>query len=164
MAVCLSPCWAHILKNHSGLGSVTLIAPYATAQAKLVDALKGAHALTWTAPNTRVTQGGAALTWFERDAALPTGMAADPALARCAALTDQSDAWAILVLHGPATLSVLARLMSLDLRLPQFPEGATVRIELAHMPAGLTRLTETSFEITVFRSMARTAHRKIATT
>ena len=80
----------------------------------------------------------------------------DPTLAGHAAMVDQSDGWAVLRLEGAGAAEVLARLVPLDLRAPQFRRGHTARTELQHMMASLTRLGPDAFLIMVFRSMART--------
>lgn len=69
-----------------------------------------------------------------------------------AAVTDQSDAWATVAVMGDAQ-SVLARLVPVDLRLP---EGAVIRTLVGHMAAHITCRADDHFEIMVMRSMAQT--------
>lgn len=73
------------------------------------------------------------------------------------ALTDQSDAWALLRLSGPDAADVLARLTPVDLRPSRFKRGHTARTLLFHMSASITRVKDDAFDIMVFRSMTRTA-------
>lgn len=111
--------------------------------------------LTFPAPNTMVAKKGARLIWTGRDQAFLTGIAA-PVL-EGAAVTDQSDGWTVLSVSGTDSSEVLARLIPLDLRLAVFPAGRVFRTQLNHMNVILLRAAATTFEIMVFRSMARTA-------
>ncbi|MDK3019471.1 sarcosine oxidase subunit gamma [Pseudodonghicola flavimaris] len=138
------------------LGPMTSIAPYRGRQADLAAALAAAHGLGWPQPNRSLTGAGVRLIWFGRDQALLTGAVADPALEDMAALADQSDAWAAVRLQGEAAEAVLARLVPVDLRRAVFAPGATLRSQLGHMPASLTRLDDHGFLILVYRSMAGT--------
>ena len=74
-----------------------------------------------------------------------------------AALTDQSDGWAVIRLTGAGCEAVLARLVAVDLRPGHFRRGHTLRTLLFHAPASLTRIGAHGFEIMVFRSMAASA-------
>jgi heterotetrameric sarcosine oxidase gamma subunit len=74
-----------------------------------------------------------------------------------AALTDQTDGWAMLRLEGAKVEAVLARLVPLDLRLRTFPEGRAARSLLGHMPLSIARTGVQCFDLMVFRSMASTA-------
>ena len=78
-------------------------------------------------------------------------------LAAEGAITDQSDAWAFMRLTGAGAEDVLARLVPVDLRLAVFMPGQTVRTELMHMMASITRSGDDSFDIMVMRSFAKTA-------
>ncbi len=72
-----------------------------------------------------------------------------------AALTDQSDGWVTLTLSGPASVAVLARLVSLDLR--EAKAGFAARTALNHMPLILIAEGDNRFTLMTFRSMAQTA-------
>lgn len=85
------------------------------------------------------------------------GKALDATLARHAALTDQSDGWAVFSLQGQGVEDVLARLTPLDLNRGVFKRGHAARSLLGHMSAIFLRTGENAFQIMVFRSMARTA-------
>jgi sarcosine oxidase subunit gamma len=78
-----------------------------------------------------------------------------------AAVTDQSDGWAGMVLSGPAARAVLARLVPLDLDPAAFPEGAAARSMLRHVPL-LLIAAEARFRLIVPRSYARTAVEDLA--
>ncbi len=143
-------------------GHLTALAPYLGRAEALGTALKAAHGVALPAAN-RITskdgttgKDGARVLWFGRAHYLLMGPAPDPALADHAALTDISDAWAVVGLDGAGAADVLARLTPIDLRPGQFEQGHTARTELMHMHAAITRLGDTSFQIMVFRSMAQT--------
>ncbi len=143
-------------------GRVTSLAPF-RGQAAAVDAALAPLGLAFPAPGRSSAAGGARLLWAGRETAFLLGAAPPAGLAGRAALTDQTDAWAVLALSGPAHLAVLARLVPLDLRLPAFGPGATARTALVNCPALLARRDPATVEIWVMRSMAATAVHEIAT-
>ncbi len=116
--------------------------------------------LSMPAPNSFADKAGVKIVWTGREQAFVVG-APLPALVG-AAVTDQSDGWAVLALSGVGAVDVLARLVPLDLRLNVFPVGRAVRSGLNHMNAVILRTGDYAFEIMVFRSMARTAWHEIA--
>ncbi len=69
-----------------------------------------------------------------------------------AAITDQSDGWAVVRVTGGA-MDVLARLVPVDLRVPA---GTVLRSMVGHMTAHITCLGDGCFDVMVMRSMART--------
>lgn len=111
--------------------------------------------LSFPTPNSFVEKKGARLVWTGRDQAFLIG--ADPPALDGAAVTDQTDGWAVLALGGVGAAEVLARLVPLDLRLASFPVGQAVRSQVNHMNVVLLRTGDHAFEVMVFRSMARTA-------
>lgn len=137
-------------------GVLTSVAPYAGQEPALSVALKDAHGMAFPAPNRTTGRASARMIWLSRGQAMLVGPAPDPALAAHGALTDQSDAWAVVTLEGEGAVDVLARLVPLDLRAGAFKRGHTARTDLMHMMASLTRLGENAFQIMVFRSMAET--------
>jgi heterotetrameric sarcosine oxidase gamma subunit len=137
-------------------GPLTSIAPFAGQQAAVSRVLKSAYGLEFPQPNETVTTGAVRAIWFGRDLALLAGAAPDGTLARHAALTDQSDAWAAFALTGAGMEDVLARLVPLDLRRKAFGDNRTCRTLLAHMNVSITRTGADSLMILVFRSMAQT--------
>lgn len=137
-------------------GPITSVAPYPGRMAQ-VDAALEALGLTFPAPNSQSASGAARLVWTGREQAFLVGAAAPDSLSDHAALTDQTDGWAILTLSGPMAVEALMRPFPLDLRDGAFPVGRTVRAPLNHMSAVLTRTGVQAFEVMVFRSMARTA-------
>lgn len=119
--------------------------------------LSKAHGLPFPAPGALHATGTARIAWSGLDQALLMGIAPEADLASHAALVDQSDAWAHLVLDGPATRDVLARWVPMDLSPAACPPGSARRTLLGHMPALILHEGGDRFELLVFRSMAGTA-------
>jgi sarcosine oxidase subunit gamma len=140
---------------------ITSIAPFPGRMAQANAAL-APLGLSFPAPNTQSMNGNTRLLWTGRDQVFLIGAQAPAGLADHAALTDQTDGWAILTLQGPAASDALMRPVPLDLRATAFPVGRTARAPLNHMQAILTRSGPEAFEIMVFRSMARTAWAELA--
>lgn len=138
-------------------GAMSIVAPFAGQEKAVSEAMKAAYGLGFPAVG-RVTgrQGGTRALWFGQGQALLMGAASDVTLAGKAAITDQSDAWAVVRLSGADAGAVLARLTPLDLRDAAFRSGDTARTELAHMMGSVTRLGADAFLLMVFRSMAAT--------
>ena len=133
------------------------IAPYAGKAAALSKALEKAHGLPFPAPGTLHAGGAARIAFSGLDQAFLIGATPAPALARHAALTDQSDGWARLILEGAAARDVLARLVPLDLSPAACPPGSARRTLVGHMAALIMHPGGDLFELLVFRSMAGTA-------
>jgi len=138
------------------IARMTLIAPLNGKERAVSAALKPI-ALSLPGPNQTATKGKARILWTGRGQAMLLDAAPPKALAGIAALSDQSDGWALLRLEGRLAEAALARLVPLDLRPAAFAEGATARTLLFHMTCSITRVGRTAFEIMVMRSMARTA-------
>lgn len=134
---------------------VTSVMPFDGTGASLAPALKKLG-LAFPVAGQSVGAGAVWCLWTGRNQAFLVG--ADPAgLEGKAALTDQSDGWAVMRLEGADAVAVLARLVPLDLRAAVFGVGAVARSGLNHMMMILHRVTEDCFDIWVFRSMAATA-------
>lgn len=146
---------AGVTLAEADLGQITSVAPFRGQDKALGKALK-ALGLSFPAPNKVSSKGEARLVWTGRDQAFLIG-AAPEGLDGLAALTDQSDGWAALRLDGPGAGDVLARLYPLDLRAAAFPVGRVARAPFNHMSSILLRSGPQTFEMLVFRSMARTA-------
>ncbi|SEK95781.1 sarcosine oxidase subunit gamma [Roseovarius azorensis] len=144
-------------------GRMTSVAPYRGQERALSAALKSAHGMAWPAPGRMTGREGARAIWFGQRMALLVGPDPDPALAAHAALTDQSDGWAVLRLEGAGAREVLARLTPLDLRERVFEQGHTARSELAHMAASVTRMGGDAWQVMVFRSMTATLVHEVET-
>lgn len=132
------------------------IAPFRGRQDRVAQVLKAAHGLDFPEPNRSSDAAGGRVIWFARGQVMLLGADPDPALAAHAALTDQSDAWAVVTLEGETAEDVLARLVPVDLRRAAFEIGHTLRAQVLHMNASITRIGADCFQIMVFRSMAET--------
>lgn len=119
-------------------------------------ALKTAHGLAFPAPNRATGRVGCRAIWTSHAQAFLLGPAPDGALGRTAALTDQSDGWAVFLLEGAGARDVLARLCPLDLRPNVFKRGHTARSLIGHMNGSVTRISAHGYLVLVFRSMAIT--------
>ncbi len=137
-------------------GRLTSVAPCNGQQGKLSRAMKAAHGVAYPHANGLTRGRDTSAIWFGHAQAMLVGPAADAGLAKCAALTDQSDAWAVVILSGDAAEDVLARLVPVDVRMAHFPVGMAVRTQLQHLSVSLARVEEGAFQIMAFRSMART--------
>ena len=138
------------------LGPMTSIAPYKGQADTVSKLLTERYELGFPAPNRRLAKGKTQVLWFGMDQALLIGAQPDPALAEHAAMTDQSDAWCAVKLEGEGAEDVLARLVSVDLRPSKFKRGHTARCDLMHMMASVTKTGSKTWQIMVFRSMAKT--------
>lgn len=136
--------------------AMTSVAPYQGQMDDLGAAMKAAHGMGFPAPGRSTGKAGNRAIWFSRDMALLMGPAADASLADHAALTDQSDGWAVVRLEGEQAAEVLARLTPADLRPSVFKRGHTARSEVAHMMGSITKIGDSAFVVMVFRSMAQT--------
>lgn len=142
------------------VGPITSVAVLPGGAKAVARGLK-ALGLAMPEPNTFVEKKGLRIVWTGREQAFLIG--AEPTVLEGAAVTDQSDGWAVLSLSGPAAADVLARLVPMDLRLSACPVGTALRSQLNHMNAVILRTGDYAFEIMVFRSMARTAWHELET-
>ncbi|WP_298913283.1 sarcosine oxidase subunit gamma [uncultured Roseobacter sp.] len=138
------------------VGHLTSIAPFQGQTTATSQALRAAHGMALPAVNRATGKAFERAIWFGKDMALLVGPPPNADLARTAALTDQSDAWACVTLDGPPAEDILARLVPVDLRAAEFKRGHTVRTQIRHMNGSITRVGSDSFLIMVFRSMAIT--------
>ncbi|KIN60400.1 Sarcosine oxidase, gamma subunit [Sulfitobacter noctilucae] len=136
-------------------GRMTSLSPFGDAS-EFGAVLKAAHGMDWPAPGRSTGKEGARCIWFGRGEALLVGPDPDGKLDKLAAVVDQSDAWAVVTLEGAGAVDVLARLVPVDLRDTAFKRGATVRTQVMHMSASITKAGTEQFRIMVFRSMAGT--------
>lgn len=142
------------------VGPITSIAVFPGGAKAVAKGLK-VLGLAMPEPNTFVEKKGARIVWTGRDQAFLIGVAA-PGL-EAAAVTDQTDGWAVLSVSGAGVADVLARWVPVDVRLAAFPVGRAVRTQLNHMNVVILRSGDHAFEIIVFRSMARTAWHEVET-
>jgi methylglutamate dehydrogenase subunit D len=114
----------------------------------------------------RIAQGTAAViglgprTWlFQRESGPPLEPELADAFGDAAAVTDQSDGYAVLRLAGPRVRNVLEKGVSLDLHDSVFVPGRAASTGCAHIGIILWRLDDDRghavFEVAAFRSLAR---------
>ncbi len=129
------------------------VAPFAGQEKAVSAALKDQIGVGLAPVNRAMAKGGAGVQWFGHGIWLVRGQVALDGLA---AVTDQSDAWAVIRIEGAAVEDVLARLVPIDLRAGGFKKGHTARTMLGHMSVAITRVGAQAFEIMAMRSMAGT--------
>jgi sarcosine oxidase subunit gamma len=128
---------------------LTSVAPFAAQHKAVSSALKEQVGAALTAPN----RSAGAVTWFGHEVWIVAGAVSLDGLA---AVTDQTDAWAIARIEGHGVEDVLARLVPVDLRTSTFKKAHVAKTMLGHMSVTITRLGPQTFEIMVMRSMAAT--------
>ncbi|MBT8409582.1 MAG: sarcosine oxidase subunit gamma [Alphaproteobacteria bacterium] len=134
--------------------AITSVSPFAGRGAEVSAALKEIAGGRLPKPNRTTGARGFRVIWTGRHQVMVLG---PPVSVPGAAIADQSDGWAVLRLAGPGADQVLARLTPVDLRRDVFKPGHTARTLLRHMSCSITRTGAESYEIMVFRSMAKTA-------
>jgi sarcosine oxidase subunit gamma len=139
------------------------VAPLKGQEAAVSKALKAAFGVGFPAPGAVDTQADVSAVWSGLRQAFVLGADPREALAGLAAVTDQSDAWAIVDLTGAGAEDVLARLVPMDLRATSFAPGTAAKTQLNHMNVLITRHVG-GFRIMAFRSMARTLAHELAET
>ena len=142
-------------------GRVTSIAVL-HGQAKAVAKGLKTLGLAMPSPNSFAEKKGLRIVWTGHEQAFLIGEI--PTEIDGASVTDQTDGWTTLALSGAGAVDVLARLVPVDLRLRAFPVGGALRTGLNHMNAVILRTGDHSFEVMVFRSMARTAWHELENT
>lgn len=125
---------------------VTAILPYPGQTEAVAIVLDG-----FPAPG-EVREGALCLVWAGHAMAFAFGEGLPEELGKVAAVVDQSDGWAGLVLEGEDAEAVLARLVAMDLR--ALPAPASARSLLGHLPLLLIKQSAARFEIWSYRSMA----------
>jgi sarcosine oxidase subunit gamma len=160
--IALTPCAGLLPLDEGGttlievvLDKAAAIAPFKGQEKAVAAVMKDAFGFGFPGQGRVLAKGDVSLQWFAMGKALLTGADA-PDLAGLAAVTEQADAWAAVRLEGERAEAVLARLVPVDLRAAQFRKGQTLRTQLGHMSAAITRAGPQAFDIMVFRSMART--------
>ena len=142
------------------VGPITCIQPFQGKEGTLDNVLQMGVGCGLPSVGGSSAHEGATLQWFGKETVMCLGVHVPETVADYAAVTDQSDAWAVVQLSGAGSgadvEAVLARLVPVDLRLPGFGVGAACRTLLQHMNVGILRIAEDSFQIMVFRSMAKT--------
>lgn len=126
------------------VGQMWSVSPFAGAEKDCAVALK-AVGVVWP----QVGRRAEGASWLGLDQVM---VYADALPEMPAAVTDQSDAWAVVSVSGDAQ-TVLARLVPVDLWVPV---GAVRRTLVGHMTAHVSCVAYDRFEVMVMRSMART--------
>lgn len=134
--------------------AITWVAPFDGQE----EAVGRSMGIAFPAPGQMTGEGNHLAIWIGSGQALILG---PPVAPPGAAVADQSAGWAVLTLSGASVRDVLARLTPLDLRDAAFPEASTARTLIGHMTASVSRIGPETYEIMVFRSMARTAVHEI---
>lgn len=140
------------------LGSVASIAPFRGREAAVARALGGA---VLPGPGRVERIGEGRLIWAGPGRAWLMGREVPEGVAALAAVTEQGDGLAAVLLDGEAARDVLARVVPLDLRDRSIPEGTSARTLLNHMTVTLTRVGPKAWEIVAMRSMAATLVREL---
>ncbi|MGP1358577.1 sarcosine oxidase subunit gamma [Roseicyclus sp.] len=135
--------------------AITSVTPFRGRADAVSAALETATGLRLPPPNGTSVSGAARAVWTGMDQCFVLGPA--PGALSGAAVTDQSDAWAAVLLSGPDAREVLARLVPVDLRPEVFGVDAAARTLLGHMSCVLVRTGADDYLAMVFRSMAGTA-------
>jgi len=123
--------------------------------------LKKSCGVAFPSPNRATGSDDLRCVWVAHGQALLLGKPLKPL--QGAALTDQSDGWAVMRLQGDLAEAALARLVPIDLRATVFRKGHAAKTQLFHMPLSITRTGAVSFDLMVFRSMANTAVHELKT-
>ncbi len=129
------------------------IMPYHGQQAAVSDMMQTHHGLCFPQPGQSCCTGDIAAIWAGLNQAVLVGARPHASLGAQAALVDQSDAWAHLILQGAGMGDVLARLTPIDLRPKAFAVGHVARSTIGHMNAVIWRRDEDRFDLFTFRSM-----------
>ncbi|MGX9354613.1 sarcosine oxidase subunit gamma [Roseobacteraceae bacterium S113] len=137
-------------------GALTSVQPFKGKHAAVSAALDAGMGAKLPAPGRSTGKAGARVVWFGRESFVVIGAAVPAPVAADAAVSDQSDAWAVVRLEGAEVEAVLARLVPVDLRGKTFKRGHTCRTILGHVTVSITRVGAQAFEIMSFRSMAKT--------
>ncbi len=157
-----SPCFGLVPIEHGTVrvvevepAHISAIAPFKGKTTAVNKALSASFGVRLPAVGRRVEKDAVACLWFDHSHAMLIGAKVDESLSSLAAVTDQSDGWAVLNIAGDHVLDVLARLVPMDLRTSAFGTGSTARTMLQHIPISLSRLNADTFQIIAMRSMAR---------
>jgi sarcosine oxidase subunit gamma len=154
--IALTPCAGLLPIAHGGVELTEVVpeylisvAPFAGKAKATTSRLKEQVGVGLSAMNRR----SGPVMWFGHG----TWIVAGPvSLDGLAAVTDQSDAWAVVALSGAGAEDVLARLVPVDLRAPVFKTDHVAKTMLGHMSMTISRTGSARFEIMVMRSMAAT--------
>ncbi len=148
-----------ITATEESFDAITSVAPLRGQTAAVSAAMEAQIGLALPAIGRMVQSDKASLAWAGHGQFFLFGV--DPGPIPGAAQTDQTDAWACLLIDGLGARDVLARLTAIDLRPAAFEIGHAARAQLGHMNALIIRTCENSYRLMVFRSMAETLAHEI---
>ncbi|WP_342068514.1 sarcosine oxidase subunit gamma [Yoonia algicola] len=153
--IALTPCAGLLPIVHGGVevsevvpDRLMSVAPYRGQHEAVAAQLKAQVGVGLSAPKRRA----GCVTWFGHGTWLVAGEVALDG----AAVTDQSDAWAVVHVSGAGVEDVLARLVPVDLRGQVFKTNHVAKTLLGHMAVTIIRSGADRFEIMAMRSMAKT--------
>ena len=154
--IALSPCSGllpleigGIVVTEVSIDRLTSVAPFDGKTKATSACLKDQVGAGLAAPNRR----SGAVSWFGHGVWMVTGAVSLDGLA---AVSDQTDAWAVVHIEGLDVEDVLARLVPFDLRGHIFNVNHVAKTMLGHLSVTITRIGPQGFEIMVMRSMAAT--------
>ena len=154
--IALTPCAGLLPLSIGGLEVVEVVPERLMSVAPFAGKNKDVSALLKTQVGSAlsaVNRRSGSVTWFGHGTWTVAG---EVSLEGLAAVTNQSDAWAVVALSGPQAEDVLARLVPVDLRASVFKRNHVAKTMLGHMSVTITRTGANTFEIIVMRSMAKT--------
>lgn len=163
-----------IATERDGLG-IARIAARRGQSAKVAELLRGAFGVEPPNASRRASLGDVGIagigpeTWLATrdDAGNAFAQSLRSLLGDCASVVDQSDAYAILRLAGPAVRATLAKLVPIDIHPRSFQVGDVAQTVCGYLNVTLWRLEDTAqsgaaFEIWVGRSLAVSLHRAVS--
>ncbi len=139
---------------------IWLVAPFMGKDSQAAKALKK-MGLAWPGPGELSGDGPRAFA-FSHSQIMVVGRALTKEINKTAAVTDQSDAWAVMDLSGPGVRDVLARITGLPLG-AAFGPGCAARCQVAHMSGAVLCVGQDQFQVMVFRSMGPTLVHEVQT-
>ncbi|MGH1413679.1 MAG: sarcosine oxidase subunit gamma [Pelagimonas sp.] len=142
---------------------MSLLAPFPKQLDQLNEAMERDLGFGFPKPGEMQCAGDIRCQWFGHNQAMLTGDHAQKDWQTMGLVTDQSDAWVVLLVQGLLVQEVLARLFPIDLATDQFPVGHTARSQCGHLNVCVSRTADCSFEIMAFRSMAQSLKHELTT-
>ncbi len=144
--------------------TIASFAAFRDKAAALSDLVTRAFGVALPTAGKRISSGTIAFQWAgphqwlaiaERGAARDLETELKPLVAGLAAVVDQSDARAVVVISGPRAVDVLAKGLPIDLHERAFATGDAAITHASHIGVTIARLDDApTFEITMYRSYA----------
>ena len=147
-------------KDHGPM-AITSVAPFRGQEQAVSEALETQIGIGLPQVGQSLAGDGCRVIWAGLGQVFVTG--AEDAQIEGAAISDQTDAWAVVELSGDGARDVLARLTAMDLRPDAFAVGRSARTQIGHMNALVLRAEPDSYTVFVFRSMAATLVHELET-